>query len=76
MSKKRKSESIGVRVPPEVKENLQKGADSRNETLSQTIRMILILGVDQMILMQEAYDRARQTVREKELNSLRCPDGV
>jgi predicted DNA-binding protein len=65
MSKKRKTKIIALRVPPEVKRELQKKADSRNETLSQAIRYLLILGVEHLEILNEAHDRARQTIKEK-----------
>ncbi|NHB67962.1 hypothetical protein [Perlabentimonas gracilis] len=67
MSAKPKTVTLAIRVQPEVKRELQKKADSRNETLSQAIRYLLILGIEHLELINEAYDNARKAIKERDV---------
>jgi hypothetical protein len=66
MSAKPKTVTLAIRVQPELKKELQKKADYNNETLSQAIRYLLILGIEHLELINEAYDNARKTIKERE----------
>lgn len=66
MSAKPKTVTLAIRVKPELKKELQKKADYNDETLSQAIRHLLILGIEHLELINEAYDNARKTIKERE----------